>query len=423
MGPTDRGLIGARVLVMLAALALLAAACGGASTNTGIADAGATDAGGDGSDPDSGSGDGSGDEGEGEGEGNGEEAGDGSSGDGSSGDGSSGDGEGGSSAGSGGHDGDGSGSGDGSDDDGEDLAEADIDPYEPASFDPPGDVTPIPLLLFNNDGAYTIDQGGVGATQVIDGQVTELSHDGAGGFLFQTEPEDQVVWWLAAGAVEPADLLVTEDPVHLVLEGISGHGDDRRVIYQRRARTGVPDTAEDTLRAYRIYDGAIFDLGVVGGWEAGTVISSVANGIAAGVWSGEGYSRYFVLDVDNLDTPGEGLEDHWQDFVGFEATWHGTGLLALGLVYNEAGGYYDQMGLARVDLDNNVLEMVALFPWDNGYWYPEALFVDRGFAVISRNGDPDLLGNPDPLGPIMVDLVTGESITLRHAAYPRPNPA
>jgi hypothetical protein len=377
------------VLVML--LALVAAACGSGGDATGVAESGTGvegEASGDGAD------DGTGDE---SGNGGDEDPADEPD--------------------TGGEDGDEQGEGDPSN--GDEGVDA-IAPYEPAAYEPSLDVSPIPLLLFNAEGAYYLEEGDSGATELIEGPVGELSSDGDGGILFQRERRSNIIWWLPHGSDAPIDLLVTEDPIHLVLEGVAGQGVDRQVVYQRTAETGVPDTAITELKTYRFSDASVSALTVVGGWESGTTISDVFDGVAAGVWGGEGYNRYFIYDVVANTPLGNPPEGFWEDYLSQEAVFDGVGLVALGLVLDEAQSDYDQMGLYRVDLDGQIQDTIAVFPWDNGNWYPAGLFVDAGFAVISRDAEPFYDDAGEPLGPIVVDLVTGEAITLGYGAYARP---
>ena len=295
---------------------------------------------------------------------------------------------------------------------------ATVAPYELTAFDPPTGPIGRSFLAFNADGAYQFENGQ--ATQLINGPISELSTDGAGGILFQRPDSDEVIWWLAADESEPVDLLVTVDPVHLLLEGVTGSGDNRKIVYQRMARTNDPETSLNELKTYRFDDGEVTTLDVVGGWEAGTKITSVAGELATGVWGGEGFNAYYAFDLTAGSRLGSFPEDQWFDNVSEDAVLDGDSLLAVGLLYDEEQEIYNDMGVYRVDLTGQVVETIATFPWDNGSWYPNGLLVDGGVAVISRNASQEFDNDQTPLGPLVVDLATGEATTFPFAVVVRP---
>ncbi|MCP5033361.1 MAG: hypothetical protein GY939_16300 [Actinomycetia bacterium] len=290
--------------------------------------------------------------------------------------------------------------------------------YELGANDPPAGPVIGSLLAFNLEGAYRIE--GETATKLIDGSISELSDDGAGGILFQRPGDEQVIWWLAEGETAPVDLLVTVDPIYLVLEGVSGRGAEHQIVYQRVARTGSPDTSHADLKAYRFSDAAVITLDVVGGWEAGTTITTVTDGLTTGIWGGEGYNAYYAFDLTSGSSIGNFPAEQWDDYLSLDAASDGTDLVAVGLVYDDAAGFFDEMGVYRVDLEGQLQANITAFPWDNGSWYPNGMFIDGGLAVISRNASPDFDPDQAPLGPLVVDLASGDSYTLPLAVSVRP---
>ncbi len=297
-------------------------------------------------------------------------------------------------------------------------ADAVVTPYEPEAFDPPAGPVVGSLLAFNLQGAYRLD--GETATELIDGPISELSDDGAGGILFQRPDDEKVIWWLAEGETAPVDLLVTVDPIYLVLEGVAGRGADRQIIYQRVARTDSPETSLSELKAYRFTDAAVTTLDTVGGWEAGTTISNVSGDVASGIWGGEGYNAYYLFDLTSGSRFGDFPESQWDDHLSQEAVIYAEGLVAVGLLYSEATGGFDEMGVYLVDSDGQVQELLTSFAWDHGHWFPNGLFIDDGRVVISRTTSPEIDPAEAPVGPLVVDLVSGDSYTLPFAVIARP---
>jgi hypothetical protein len=287
-------------------------------------------------------------------------------------------------------------------------------PYAPTELDPPLGDPPLPMLAFDAGGAYRLDQNGF--TRLVEGPVVELADDGAGGILFQREPRDRVIWWLPAGALAPQDLLVTEEASFLVLEGVSDSSPARQVVYQR-VLDGNPDTAVTTLRTFGFDSRAVTEVAVTGGWEHSTQITSVTGGRAAGVWVADGSSGYFLYDLDAGRAVLDPSVPVGRETQGEQVAIDGTGLIGVGPL-RSSQGVVDQIGLYRLDESAAVGETIAAFAWDNGYWYPTGLFVDGQRAVISRGASPGgEVGSP--LGPIVVDLASGQAVTLPFAANAR----
>lgn len=293
------------------------------------------------------------------------------------------------------------------------------DGYNPAEYDPVVGEPPVPMLVFDDEGAYRLDAGGF--TRLVDGPVAELADDGDGGVLFQRDRQEAIIWWLAEGSPGARDVLVTVDASHLVLEGVTGTGPDREVVYQR-VTVGDPDSTVTTLRAYRFDQGTVREVAVTGGWEAVTFISPVTGGEAAGRWVAEAYGGLFLYDLE-ADRPvlgpsvGDGGElEPDRSMVAA----NGDELIDVGTMRGD-DGLVSQMGLVRLDRSGAELGTIATYPWDNGYWYASSIFVHDGHAVVSRTSAPDDILEPsEPLGPIVVDLATGDSVTLPFAGHARP---
>jgi hypothetical protein len=290
--------------------------------------------------------------------------------------------------------------------------------YAPAQHDPLIGEAPRPMLTFDAGGAYRLDENGF--ARIADGPIAELADDGAGGILFQREQRDRVIWWLPAGATAAQELLVTEEASYLVLEGVVGSGTTRSVVYQR-AIEGGPDTSETTLRMFDLASRDVSEVTVTGGFEQGTRITSIVGGFAAGTWSAEATSGYFLYDLTlgqpllGPDTGAASGQIDLRDHV----TVHDDGLLAIGLASSQAGGEADQVVLFRMDRSATSREPIAALPWQSGYWYPSGLYVDDQIAVISRSAAvADDTGSPQ--GPIVVDLASGQPATLPFAANARP---
>lgn len=286
--------------------------------------------------------------------------------------------------------------------------------YTPADFDPPLGELKADLLVFDDYGAYWFVDGEF--TKIIDGPFQEVIDDGSGGILFQREEWDsRVIWWLPRGAEEPQELLVVEAPSSLILEGFMGEGENRQVVYQR-LDPGSPQDAIDTLRIYRPVDGSVQIVAETGWWEAGTIISSIVDGIAVGTSSASASGGYYWFDIARgvPVNSAESFEDGpWGEVVAI----HDGRLLSVGTLSNP-GGLVTEIGLFQVDKNSNASEPIATFPWDNGYWYPSGLLVIENFAIISRGGFENRMSTV--MGPIVVDLATGESFTLPFAANVRP---
>jgi hypothetical protein len=292
--------------------------------------------------------------------------------------------------------------------------------YEPAELEPPVGAPPTPMLAFDAAGAYRLD--GNGFSRIIDGPISELVDDGTGGIVFQRGQRDRVIWWLPAGATAPQELLVTEEVSYLILEGVTGSGDDREVLYQR-VLEGTTDVAQTTLRTYHFQTGEVTELAVTGGADHGTQISPVVGGRAAGTWTVGGASGYFLFDLASgqaiLD-PATGQPGGAQTIGQYQqVAVNGEELIGVGPPPAEAGAVIDRMVVYRVDGATVAAVTVAELPWADGAWYPTSLYVHDQTAVMSRAATAD-----EPAaaarGPIAVDLVSGQSTTLPFAADVRP---
>ncbi|MFV1991408.1 MAG: hypothetical protein ACC652_11785 [Acidimicrobiales bacterium] len=289
--------------------------------------------------------------------------------------------------------------------------------YLPAAFDPPVGEAPGEMLFFDDRAAYWYRDGEF--TEVGEGPFYEVVDDGAGGILFQRDQwESQTIWWLPTGATLPRDLLVTSNSAYLLLEGLIGAGAEREIVYQKRVNGDV-ETATATLRTYRISDAAVSELDVTGGWEWGTDISSIADGVAVGDWGAEGSAGFYWFDLalrESLIAAEFSENDAWAKGPPAQAMTIDAGqILSIGYMYEE------QMRLVRSDQNSSISEVIATFPLAEGNWYATGLMVIANQAVISRvsiTDDSDQHGIT--LGPVVVDLATGEATTLPYAVNARP---
>lgn len=282
------------------------------------------------------------------------------------------------------------------------------DQTEPLAFDFDG-----PALAFGPSGAYRFDGG---FRQLLDGPVAELVGDGDGGVLFQRELEDRMIWWLPAEASEPQQLLVTDGPARLILEGVVGSGPDRQVLYQWVQPGGPPDN-QSWLRTYRFADAGIRDVIQTGGWEWGTDLV-VVDGQAVGTWGDSGSSGYFLFDL-SAGRSVIGPLDH--RIVGMTApreqlTIVEGRLLRVGPTDASAeDGSATELAVSYVTEEGAEIEQIALLPWA-GEWAPTSVYATEDRAVVSRRA----LDGDDVLGPLVIDLATGDITTLGWSVTLRP---
>jgi len=288
--------------------------------------------------------------------------------------------------------------------------------YVPAAFDPPVGEAPGEMLFFDDRVAYWYRDGEF--TEVGEGPFYEVVDDGAGGILFQRDHwESQTIWWLPTGATQPRDLLVTSNSAYLLLEGLIGAGAEREIVYQKRVNGDV-EVATATLRTYRMSDAAVSELDVTGGWEWGTDISSVADGGVVGNWGAEGSAGFYWFDLALRESlvAAEILDDDaWGKGPPAQAMTIDAGqILSIGYMYEE------QMRLFRSDQNSAIAEVIATFPLAEGNWDATSLMVIANQAVISRVSITDDSDQQAiTLGPIVVDLATGEATTLPYAVNAR----
>ncbi|MCP4958310.1 MAG: hypothetical protein GY925_03465 [Actinomycetia bacterium] len=284
-----------------------------------------------------------------------------------------------------------------------------------AAGDPPIGPIPAPLVSFDRSQARRVAVDGR-TEAILAGPLAQVADDRAGGVVFQRDVGDHVVWWLPAGGLEPVELLVGTEGQQLELEGVTGAGADRTVLYQRRVN-GSPQTAEDTLRRYAFSDGTVRELAVIGGWEWSSLISSASGDTAALVWANEAADGVSLIDTRTgaqlYDTQEAGIRcsDGSGLCMGFRVAASHEGRI-LGLGYRSP-----DLALSVLDPTSGAVEVIAAFAWDNGHWYPEDLFVTDGIAVISRSAEPD---HQTPLAPLAVDLQTGEAWVIAQVGWARP---
>ncbi len=294
--------------------------------------------------------------------------------------------------------------------------------------DPPLGETPGAMIAFDSTGARRI---GTDASEelIVSGPVFEIADDGAGGVVFQRDEDDGLLWWLPAGETEPRKIVETsEERQFLTLEGVVGTGPDRVVLYQLVHRTGSPETTEATLLRFNVGDESGSLVTVTGGWESISAFSSISGRTAVSRWMAEGQEGMTIIDLATgqklYDTYDAGLEcfDGSGICRGFEvAALHEGWILGVGTLWNEDLGLVDRMALSRFDPETAEVDVIASFPWDNGFWYPENLFLLDGTAVISRSAEPSGSSfERTPLAPIAVDLETGDAWVIPETAFVRP---
>lgn len=299
-----------------------------------------------------------------------------------------------------------------------------VEPEGVLPTDPPIGEAPGPLLLFGDDGAYRLGADG-SLIQLVSGPIMEIADDGDGGVVFQRRDEFDAVWWLPVDRTDPLDLLVTtSDARTLVLEGVAGSGSTRSVVYQRRIGGGTPETSEQTLRRYRFDDRSVEQIAVTGGWESGSNFSTITGDQAVRLWSGEGFSSVGLLDLASgflvYNTEDEGIEcfDGSGLCERFRVATHHDGLIyGVGPLPSGGDGVVDQFGLSRLDPASGAVETVTAFPWDNGYWYPEDIFIIDNLAVVSRSAQP---WEQDPIAPLVIDIDSGHATVFPRAYLARP---
>lgn len=261
------------------------------------------------------------------------------------------------------------------------------------------------------------------------GQLSNVVSMPYGDILFQTTDNPRVIWRLVDGEAE--GLLVAEGEDRLILEGTGLDEDGNAIVlYQYDEFGGTPETTRRSLRSFSPGDGTVVEIAPTGGWESGARFTPMdllgpSNGdTAVASWGAEGWTWMEILDLQTGDTVFNSQTTEGDCFSGdtdcffFEhAVVFDGDIVGMAPIWNEEQGWIDQYGLVRYDTESGGADLLMSWPWDNGTWYVEDMFLGGPGLVVSLQDAPF---EGDPLPPLFVDLVSGESWTLPEATFLRP---
>lgn len=286
---------------------------------------------------------------------------------------------------------------------------------------PAGPWAPPGLILF--DAGSARKQGHTGEfSPVVNEPVHEIAEVPLEGFVFQSEPRSQRIWLEAGDG--PTELLVAAPNQGLTLEGVVlDDAEVPHVLYQRHTSGDVEQTVS-VLRSYNTETGEVTDVAGTGGWESGTSFGHITGNDIVGRWSSEGFvgltrldletgeETYNTVDDPRLDTCFDGDRD-CPDYRA-ATVWDGV-VLGIGTVWNDQAGYVDALGLYQFDEFSGTHTLLLSWPWDNGVWYPEDMWVAGDLVVVSIED-----GDFAPLPGLVIDMSTGDSWTLPSTGFVRP---
>ncbi|MEM7341693.1 MAG: hypothetical protein AAF467_23800 [Actinomycetota bacterium] len=401
----------ARWLALLAALVLVAAACGD-DTEQGQATSDVTSEASDG--------DGADDAGDGS-DGDGGGADDGADNDGStdttSDGGDSGDSDG---------DGDGDGGADGGDSDGEGSGDGSGDTTDPTTepFTGLRVVAEGPdvdgLLRWNRDEA--LEQNAAGEwNQIAAGPMIEMVDLPGPAVAVQREPQARIIYKVTGDLV--SELLVTDENFWLELEGGGTDQNGNDVVwYQRHDEFNGSDDLQRTLRSYALNTEQVIELAVTGGFESGTSYSVLTGGTGVGNWGGEGFLGIEMVDLTtgaiafNSDADGFACfsgEDcpYYEHATMYEGVPHGVRALE-----NNSGQRTGAWALFQYDTGTGTDTKLLEFPGVPDAWSPEDLFLVGNTMVMSIRDAAN-----EPLPAVAIDMTTGDSWTLPEPYWVRPD--
>lgn len=260
-------------------------------------------------------------------------------------------------------------------------------------------------------------------TRITDGPYFEVVDVPLAGIAYQRTWDADTIW-IIDSADGPRELLVAAPGQTLTLEGAGVNDLDEPVVFYQRRIGGSPEDSISTLRRYNLETEAVDELIVTGGWESGTGFSTLQQGIAVGNNGAEGWEWTTLIDLEsgeetyNTDVAGISCGDDDGDRLcpAFEVSTLVNGVVyGFDQIWNESTQAVDQYGLIRFDPATGAIEIIQGFPWDNGTWYPEDIFVLGDQLVVSVT-DIDR----EPLPGLVYDLSTGDFWSLPEAAFVRP---
>lgn len=306
------------------------------------------------------------------------------------------------------------------DDDPDDGAEdsgvpADLLPSAASTLAPAAERPTGVLWYWTDDLAGGFGHGTEWST-ALDGPIAALAEVPLNGLVFQREDGDGVIWF--DGPDGPTELITADENEYLRLEG-AGLGPDEEplVYYQRYVQGSVEDTVS-TLRSHDLASGEDREILVTGGWESGMTFDHLTDGVALGLWGGEGFSALVGVDLASgdvvLDTRDEACGEGEDGCLPY---WAGaaSGGRFYGIRPTSDDGS-DALGLFRYDPATGTDELVIAFDGSEGAWEVENLFAWPGGSLTLSLRD----GAGRPLPAVTVDPSTGAAESWPLAALVRP---
>lgn len=246
--------------------------------------------------------------------------------------------------------------------------------------------------------------------------------------VFQAGGNERVIWELTEAG--PIELLMVPESEALTLEGAGLDPDGEPVIFYQHHVYGDPETTRSMLRRFRPSDGELTDIATTGGWESGVTFSHLnplgegRGDVTVALWGAEGWVWFETIDI----VSGQILFNSESAFTGecfagatdcpdyLHAVVLESDVIGLRAVPAEGNDPVTEFGLWRFDTATGSEELLVSWPWDNGRWYAEDMFVGQGSTLVLSLEDGD--GNPLPA--LHHDIATGQSWTEPEAAFLRP---
>jgi hypothetical protein len=291
---------------------------------------------------------------------------------------------------------------------------------------PQAQVVPTGILVAGEAGIVLID--GARVTTLLAEPASIAVDDLMGGVLYQGpranggygEPEDTIVWWLAAGANAPRSLLVPTGDQRLRLVGVESIDGSPTVVYIRSESPGDFENAKDTLRLYDFETAEVTEIRTVGGWESGAGHITFGGGVFASNWFGEAYSGFDFYDAEG-DTVGIGGNPYPDGVICFDGTIDPDG----GRCFDDIAISPDGSSLAYTRLvadDDGIVtqrDLIVVNADDGTELARLVLRAEEPFSVASLDlrGDVVLVNRStffldDPEPAVVVDLDTGRITSL-----------
>jgi hypothetical protein len=276
----------------------------------------------------------------------------------------------------------------------------------------PTPATPGTLLVANDDGVFEVTLAGT-VTTIVDGGIIHVAIDDTqGGIIFQPRVQpwsvfgtDSIVYRIGAGASSASTFLIPTSEQGLSLEDVVDNGGVKAYYTRLDTSAGAPEYIQ-TLRRYDVGTGTVTELGIVGGWESGSDnISTGASRILRN-WSGEGWVGTSMMDLAGGDLVLAGTPNDGGQFDCIPDCAHAATLSPDGTHVAYAHQVFGQLVINFVHLDSGIVANNWVMSWPIG-GYVDSIDMSNSYIVVNTIEE----GSETPTKARVINIASGD-ITL-----------